>query len=746
MHALWTAPVVLLCGTTLAAEPAATPAGPAFPAEEMHPADVGADEAVTNLRIANNRWVDCFDDSTAIRDMFRIEGVADKGDQQKALALWKWFRILVSATCGGYCYETDAAGREGIVMDPHKIFTVYGHHQCDGQSWAMVPLWRAAGYVAFDECHLGHTIASLRYQDADGHYRFHDFDPQHRFYYWDQDKHIVGTWTMPLLRGRVHRHLLAPQVVHDLRRSLRTGETIELLWNNEGHVVPAGKQLRAVELPRDYAYSPGKTNGVYAAVGQETQTLVAELSPQRFAQPLYRGSENVAASVPAAGRAVLHPARKGAPGVFIYRLISPYVAVDAVVEATLVKGQAGDTCRLWLSRDGGRAWLPIHACQAAGIEKVKIGLGTAARAAGKPHVYTAYDFFIKAEFASAADEHGVGMNDLKIVVYRQCNKRTLPNLMPGENCFRVTFDRLSEGKALELAVSYSVAGRARQVVNRAAAGPFGFRIDTGEVPEKWLRNYDQAFNVGALRMESLKLRLVDAAAARPDPSDPVASDAKFRQPSPHPADMTAIEVVQQPETDPMQTSGFFPQSRVILRDPKAMDVLAEQLKHGKEMEHWVAAEDLGNYPQAVDILLAELPRANSDLKLHICKALAQIRDKRAIGPLLELWSEVPRGTPGTRYIPDVLAAIGDAGVVPALVAPLHRLRFDYRFHIADALGKLGGPQARAALAELAERDPLPAIRQHAKEMLEAPRLSSIGGAEPDKALLPKAAEIPKQQP
>jgi hypothetical protein len=414
----------------------------------------------------------------------------------------------------------------------------------------------------------------------------------------------------------------------------------------------------------------------------------------------------------------LHPASKGAPGIFVYRLPSPYVAVDATVEATLVKGRSGDTCRLWLSRDGGAKWLPIHVQQETGVENVVIPLGTPARAEGKPDVYTAYDFLIKAEFASDDDEKRVGMNALAVVVHRQCNKRTLPNLMPGENCFRNNFDRLAAGKLLETTVSYSVAGRRRQVVKRAAASPLGFCIDTGEVQEKWLRNYDQAFNVGALRMESIKLRLVDAAAATADPTDPAVADASFRRPFPHPADMTARQVVEHPETDPMQTSGFFPQSRVVLHDKQAMDALVAKLQTGEEMQRWVAAEDLGNYPQAIDVLLEALPGATGDLKLHICKALAQIKDTRASKPLLELWSRAPFGAPGTRYIPDVLAALGDQSVVPALVAPLHRLRFDYRFHIADALGKLGGNQARAALADLAENDPFPAVRQHARQMLQ----------------------------
>jgi len=40
----------------------------------------------------------------------------------------------------------------------------------------MVDLWRAAGYIAFDQCHYGHSFPSLRYRDLDGHYRFHDLN------------------------------------------------------------------------------------------------------------------------------------------------------------------------------------------------------------------------------------------------------------------------------------------------------------------------------------------------------------------------------------------------------------------------------------------------------------------------------------------------------------------------------------------------------------------------------------------
>jgi hypothetical protein len=88
-----------------------------------------------------------------------------------------------------------------------------------------------------------------------------------------------------------------------------------------------------------------------------------------------------------------------------------------------------------------------------------------------------------------------------------------------------------------------------------------------------------------------------------------------------------------------------------------MNALIDRLRTGDTAERWLASEDLGNYPAAMDARLAEFPKADIDLTLFITKALAQIDDRRAIGPLLEKWKRAPRGAPGTRYIPDALAAI-----------------------------------------------------------------------------------------
>ena len=719
----------LLVALILLLSPTGSAGGPSdYPAECIYDTTVGPDEALVNVSLVNNRWPDCTTLESAIGDIFRIEGVADKPDQDKALALWKWFRILVSSTGGGYAYE-GPPGREAIVHDPHKIFTVYGHHQCDGLSWAMVPLWQAAGYMAFDECTLGHTTAALRYRDADGVQRYHSFDPQGRFYYWDERHNRVSARTIPVMTGMVHRHLTAPQRMHSLRTSLRIGETIERRWDSRGHVIPSGRPGTPV-WPNYYAYRPGRTDGVYAAAGEEVQTLRACVD-RRFASQLHKGSGNVACSPPAEGLATLHPTKAGAAGVFIYRLAPPYAIADATLAASLLKGHADDTCRLSISRDG-RPWEPVFEKQQAGAEPVKIDLGLQARKDGRPDAYTAYDLRIKAEFQTTGDVRRVGMCDLKVTVRRMLNKRTLPNLMPGENCFKVTADRIARGHALKLRIDYELNGKPMKSEHTIARLPYFFRIDAAGVKLRAIRNYDQDFGNEAARMISYRMSLAPAegaAAEGPLKGEPAAR--KFRQSFPHPADMTNQRASKTVEADPMQTSGFFPQSRAVSDDKEQMQKLIRQLRTGATMARWAAADELGSHPEAIDILCRTLPGADLDLTLFIVKALAQIGDRKAIDPLLAKWAHAPRYSPGTRYIPDALAEICkrsatpsrppaavDPRVVPALVGKLRQVRFDFRFHIAHALGELGGPLAEKTLKELAEKDPFPAVREEAKAALE----------------------------
>lgn len=70
------------------------------------------------------------------------------------------------------------------------------------------------------------------------------------------------------------------------------------------------------------------------------------------------------------------------------------------------------------------------------------------------------------------------------------------------------------------------------------------------------------------------------------------------------------------------------------------------------------------------------------------------------------------------YPDEALAALGDRALVPALVEPLKRLRFDYRVHIARALGILGGDEARKTLRMLVAEDPNISVRGEAERALK----------------------------
>jgi hypothetical protein len=298
------------------------------------------------------------------------------------------------------------------------------------------------------------------------------------------------------------------------------------------------------------------------------------------------------------------------------------------------------------------------------------------------------------------------------------NKRALPNLRPGENVLRVTADRLAPGLALELVVAYSVDGKPQTAKQVIAGFPHYFRIDVPGKEGPGLSNYDKNFNDGALRMSAIRMRLVPLAGVKADQSLPEAElRRRFAQSSPHPGQLDDRKVMKKVATELGQTSGFFPQGGEKLGDDAAMADLVKRLEARKVPDAWLAAEDLGRYPKAVGALCAALPGADIDLTVFICKALAQIGDRKAVEPLLRKWKQGAGGAPGARYIPDALAAIGDRGVVPELVAPLGKMRFDFRFHIAHALGILGGPEAEKALEDLAANDPLRAVREEAAEGL-----------------------------
>jgi len=720
--------VALLTGFAAAVE---------FPPETNYDTSVGPDEALVNLRIRNSRWPDCYSLETCIRDIFRIEGVDDTSDatEAKAMALWKWLHMLKS-TGGSRVFEGNPYGRRRrFTGDPKtdqieirrgdKQLLVYGLHECGGMSRTMAHLWRAAGYLGYQEPSSGHSTAALRWPDKDGVWRMHSFNPQGHSYYWNPRDNRVGTRRLPVMRGVEYRRFVPP-MTHTLRTSLRTGEVVVRKWENDGYIQKTQRML-------GWAGKVGDNRRHFKAhvAGQEDQTLAATTEPKLFRGALWTGSANTACSPAGEGRAALHPKEPGKLSSFIYRLASPYVAVEAVVEAELLKTAPGDLCRLSFSTDRGKTWNTFYEKQKVGVERVKIELGQKRYWAKQPSITSYYTFLVKAEFKTDGKPDGVGMNALKVTVHRQLNMRCLPNLMPQENVIKISADSMRPGLALKFKLDYEVNGKPKSVTRVIARFPHYLKIDVNGLPKDKLKNPYYLDKLGGkrwfnlpehpLRMRSLRVELVPLASVTPDKSMPAEeAEAFFKKvyPNPHKRDRRMISKSKIPQYED-QVSGFFPQHPVDADNPPTDKT---------EYYNWLIARigtsdaRLPKCPAGTDpveFAIKRFPRCHSLHTLGFCNVFAHYKDKRAIPVLLAKWKLAPRYSPGDRYIPDALAAIGDRSVVPALVKRMTELRTSHRVHIAHALGILGGAQARKALEFLAKNDPNISARGEAQRALDA---------------------------
>ncbi|MFH1022032.1 MAG: HEAT repeat domain-containing protein [Planctomycetota bacterium] len=686
-----------------------------LPSEFAIDTTVHPDESLVNVGVVNHRWPDCDTLATTARDIFRIEGVdeSEVESEAKAVALWKWFRILVCNTIP-HAFEGsfDKPVRQ---REPHRSLTVYGHGDCGNLSSPMSALWRAAGYIGYKESSSGHSTVVLRYPDKDGAWRMHAFDPMSGYFWWDEANKRVGVRTCPAMQRTVFR-ALDPVSDHSLRTSLRWGENLTRQWESQGIILRNAST--GGEFFQEYIHN--------TVAGLEIQVLEADLTREGYAKPLWKDSANTACSTGAGDGPALHPAEAGKPAVFIYRLPSPYVAVEAECEALLYKSDPGDTCSLSFSTDGGKSWNIFFEKQSVGKEEVKVDIGNKPYVEKKPSVTSRYAFLVKAEFLAGKSPVRTGMGRLRITAKRQLNKRCLMNLMPGENVIRVSADNLAPGMALVLDVNYIVNDKPVTVTKTTDKFPFYFRVDIEGISGDHLKipsSKSAPFNVPPwpLRMVSVNMRLVDAKTAKPDASLSAAeSEMFFKKKCPHPFDPFKNRggmANSKNAGDGMALGGFFPQkpkpeSRVLSDEEKTR--MNELLR---KITRWENAEALGAYPEAVDALIKTLPHADADLTIYICKALAQIGDRKAVPALLDKWNRQVSTAPGTRYIPDALAACGDPSVVPDLIRPLKTLRHDYRFHIIHALGILGGSKAKETLESLAGNDPCYANRVLARGFL-----------------------------
>jgi hypothetical protein len=375
---------------------------------------------VRDVWVRNDRWPDSKDLGRWAADCFRIERA--RTGQQRALALWKW-TLICMARGGPPAHEGDR-GTEAHLMDTQKYLSVYGTHYCDGLSRLMVNAWRAAKCGQARKtviCRLGHTVAELRYRDADGRVRWHCFDPQHCWCVFSRDGgHIASVAEVaadpelvlypanpprPNFFSAATRQRyadpktttadpatgMAPAPRHRMRLDLRRGERWRGLWAPGPQYWPYfyGRRPRPIyqSWPEQDSLGGGVADGflgehlepyLYRAPRRAWTARSKSRTPRcrmpgtvelRYAVPLageaFRGGAVRAHNVrgePGAARAAatVHPGRLAEMGELILAVRSPYIITDAQVEAI---GRPGsdplDVLGLFVSTDGGSSWQQV---------------------------------------------------------------------------------------------------------------------------------------------------------------------------------------------------------------------------------------------------------------------------------------------------------------------------------------------------------------------------------------------------
>lgn len=143
--------------------------------------------------VVSERWPECTDLFTWSRDIFRLDGVTDSSERDRAISFFNWLR-LYNRLCegvGGMNHAIEGAwGEEKYVHDLHKHMFVYGWGHCGTHSMVAEGFWQeymqdslaADRVICMHENGGFHTMYRLR---MDGH--FGAFDARYGYYLLEKD-------------------------------------------------------------------------------------------------------------------------------------------------------------------------------------------------------------------------------------------------------------------------------------------------------------------------------------------------------------------------------------------------------------------------------------------------------------------------------------------------------------------------------------------------------------------------------
>ncbi|MBN1420212.1 MAG: hypothetical protein JXP34_15640 [Planctomycetes bacterium] len=268
-------------------------------------------------------------------------------DAEKAFALW--FQEIR--------HRHHSPGDNDELLDPVKVFNIYGYNTCGNDSICLATLWRAASLRAAPARALGHCISQAFY---DGRWHLFDGD-MHSVYLLRDNRTVAGEQDIvrdhDLVKRTHSKGILFPDTWWD-------GQGMCAMYFYEGEVTGTrggkpettmGMVLRPGEALtwRWGRCEPLKYHGALYTVPTYPKTICTGFWEYRpdFSKDLWRRGAAAVENVRAGAGGLA--AEEGKRGTILWDMASPYVFVGGRIEAD------GPGAKFFLCVDG-KTWKPVE--------------------------------------------------------------------------------------------------------------------------------------------------------------------------------------------------------------------------------------------------------------------------------------------------------------------------------------------------------------------------------------------------
>ncbi len=367
-----------------------------------------------------NPWISNGRNFRSMQEIVAHAITPDMTDAEKAYALW--YQEIQ--------YRHHSSGDNDELLDPVKVFNIYGYNTCGNDSIALASLWRAAGLKAAPAHALGHCISQAFH---DGAWHFYDGD-MHSVYLLRDNETVASEQDIvrdhDLIKRTHSQGILMPDSARDgqgmsamyfydgqttgergatsaasMNMVLRPGEALVWRW---GHLDPVKYHSISQTAP---VYEATICNGLW------------EYRPDLSKSDLWRKGTASVENIRADAEGIT--AADGQKGSVVWTMHMPYVIVGGRLESE------GAGAKFFVSTDG-KSWQDAG----ADLDPLFPKFGTAR-----------YEYKIKCELSGAAHLRRLAIvNDLQMAPFALpdlavgANKLTYSDQSPGGRKVRITHE------------------------------------------------------------------------------------------------------------------------------------------------------------------------------------------------------------------------------------------------------------------------------------------------------------------